>query len=77
MKLTIISDRAGRILATSRHAAGGKDAPSGVRIDSQHGQQVHEIEVADHLAAPESIHKLYGSYRVEVIGHTAKLVERH
>ncbi len=74
MKLKVFADRSGKILATFRPTSEGKDAPSHLRIDVDGGHE-HEIEVADELLEPKSIHKLHSEYRVDLTGRAPKLIK--
>ena len=74
-KITVISDQAGRVIGTFQTGRPSKDAPTYVPIRLGEGQLLYEVEVADALAAPDSVHKLHGSHRIEGKGASAKLVE--
>jgi hypothetical protein len=77
MKLTIVSNRNGEIIATSQPTtAKGKDAPKDAWTMPLEGQLVHEVEVPDNLAEPDSIIKLHDTHIVEVNGKTATLIKR-
>ncbi len=74
-KITVIADHSGTIVGTFQAGKPSKDAPAHVRIRPREGQQAYELEVADHLAAPDSVHKLHSTHRVDTKGGAAKLVE--
>ena len=74
MKLKVFVDQSGKILATFRPTSEGKGAPSRMRLDVEGGHE-HEIEIADDLLAPESIHKLHSEYRVDLSGPAPKLIK--
>lgn len=74
MKLKVFADRSGKILATFRPASGGKDAPSGVRIEVDGGHE-HDIEVPEDLLTPQAIHRLHSEYRVDLTGPAPKLIK--
>jgi hypothetical protein len=75
MKLKVVADKSGKILATFR-PSGGKNNPTSVRIQVEGGHE-HELEVQDELLAPGSVHKLHTEYRVDVTGQAPKLVKAH
>ena len=75
MKLTIISDQTGRILATAEVIRGGKDAPTNLSIRPREGQNLHEIEVDDRVVTRDSVAQLYETHRLEMRRNTATLVE--
>jgi hypothetical protein len=74
MKLKVFADRSGKILATFRPTSGGKGAPSHLRIDVDGGHE-HEIDVADDLLEPKSVHKLHSEYRLDLTGAAPKLIK--
>lgn len=75
MKLKIISNKTGEIVATYQPTT-GENAPNNIWITSIDGQMGHEVEVPDDLAKPESIIGLHNTHLVEVTDKTAKLVKR-
>jgi hypothetical protein len=75
MKLTILTNSVGEIIATFQPKSGDANAPI-IRIEPLDGQIVHEVEVSDNLAKPESVVKLHDTHLVEVIGNTATLIEK-
>jgi hypothetical protein len=76
MKMTLVTDTAGHIIATFAHASGGKDAPTRFGIVPRENQHVHELDVPEHLATNANVHKLHDTHRIDVAGGIAKLVER-
>ena len=74
-KLIVATDRSGNIIATAQSVKAGKDAPTGLQLRPHGDQQIHQIDVADNLAAVDQVHKLHATHRVEVKGGVATLVE--
>ena len=74
-KLTVVTDQGGNIVATFQSVKASKDAPGFVRIRPQEGQHAYELEVADKLAAADSVHQLHSTHRVEMKAGVATLVE--
>lgn len=76
MKLTIISNQNGEILATYQTTTAKGDAPKDAWTMPLEGQIVQEVEIPDHIASAESIIKLHDTHLIEVIGKTTTLVKR-
>jgi hypothetical protein len=74
-KITIITDHSGSIIGTFQGGKPSKDAPTHLRIRPREGQHVYDLNVPEHLAEPNSAHKLHSTHRVETKDGTAKLVE--
>ena len=77
MKMHVLTDDKGNIGAVYAHSSSGKAAPSRSGIAAREGQRLHEnVDVPDYLAAPDRIHELLKSHRIDVSQHEAKLVAR-
>jgi hypothetical protein len=74
MKMTVISDGEGRILATARYDVEG-DGPPTAGLSPAPGQLVHEVDVPDAIASMEAPFELLERYQVRVEAREAKLVE--
>jgi hypothetical protein len=75
--MAVITDHAGNIVGTFQAVRGSKDAPSIVRIRAGAGQRVHELELADNLAAPEVVAKLHSTHRVDMTAQGVRLVDNN
>ena len=73
MKMLIISDAEGNIVATA-HTQARKKAPAAVGVVPEPGQTVHEVNVPKKLGQPKSALKLHQDYRLDVKSGAAKLV---
>jgi hypothetical protein len=74
MKMKVIADRSGRILATYRPMSGGGDAPSGMRVEVEGGHE-HEVDIPTELVAPALIHKLHSEYLIDLTCTVPKLIK--
>ncbi len=74
MKMKVIADRSGRILATYRPTSGGGDAPTGMRVEVEGGHE-HEVDIPAELVAPASIPKLHSEYLIDLTGTVPKLIK--
>jgi len=74
MKIKVFADKSGKIIGTFRPTSGGQSSPSSMRMAIA-GSHEHEMEIADHLLKPESIHLLHAGYRVDSSGQAPKLVK--
>jgi hypothetical protein len=75
MKLTIVTDEKGKIIATVSQPQREKGAPTMAQVAPRVGQRIHNLEVADSLSRREVVHKLHKTHIVEGTGPNAKLVE--
>ena len=74
MKMKVIADRSGKILATHRPTSGGGDAPTGMRVVMEGGHE-HEVDIPAELVTPASINKLHSDYLVDLTGTAPKLIK--
>jgi hypothetical protein len=74
-KVFVVSDNAGNIVATAQSGKTSHGVPTMHQIRPRNGQHVHELEIDASLGAPEVIHKLHATHRIEMKGGVAKLVE--
>ncbi len=75
MKITIMTNNTGQIIGTFRSKPGGKDAPTGVRIQPMDGHVYQDVEIPDRLAKTNMLHTLHETHHVEIIDNQPKLVE--
>ena len=78
MKITIIADKAGRIVGTASGAAakGGKNPPKvGGFAPLGEGHSVHEVEVEERHLTPSAVASLHKSFRLEISEGTPRLVQ--
>jgi hypothetical protein len=79
MKMTIMVDRTGDIIATSHIAQEerkSEDAPSEVGISPQPGQKIYEVEIPDHLGQTEALHELHTHFKLKITKSKVELVKR-
>ena len=74
-KVFVVSDKAGNIIATAQSDRPSHGAPAMLPIRPRNGHHVHELEIDARLGAPEVIHKLHSTHRIEIKGEVGKLVE--
>jgi hypothetical protein len=79
MKLTVLTDQAGKVLAT-QYTPGlvGTGSPGRTKIQASTGQQVHEVDIPAELQQhllENTLAQEISKYRVERHGKTAKLVK--
>jgi hypothetical protein len=58
MKITVITDRKGKVLGSVRHAAGTKGAPA-IGLVAGAGQTAHELELPRNLESVQSGDELH------------------
>ncbi|HTT62808.1 MAG TPA: hypothetical protein VMG35_13225 [Bryobacteraceae bacterium] len=76
MRISVLADESGRIVATLRPAETQGNRPTDVHIRAGAGQKVHQVILPDELMHLRSLVSLHDSYRVEVTGQGAHLVPR-
>jgi len=75
-KVTVVSDKSGSIIATLQNIKGSANAPSLAPLRLADGQQSHEVDVPDQLAALDVVAKLHSTHLIQVKGGAATLVQR-
>jgi len=75
MKMQVITDTEGNIVATGHLESEGKDSPSMARVLPGVGQQYFEVEVKKDIAMLEPM-ELHNRYRIQETGVVGKLVEQ-
>jgi len=80
LKRLILTDKSGRIIATGPHPAEYPEAASGRKssfgISALKGQQVHEVELPDHIKTIEDIQALHKSHQIKVEAGKPTLVAK-
>ena len=76
MKGTVVTDKSGRIIASAFPVKGHGGAPTYNKVVAEKDHKVHELDVPDDLAKPESAKRLHDEYKLEGAGEKAKLVKR-
>jgi len=73
MRISVLADETGRIIATLRPAECG-DRPSEIRMRAAAGLKLHNIVLPPELMHLRSLVSLHDTHRVEVNGREAHLV---
>lgn len=76
MKRIIVTDQSGRIIATGPHHQDIPGLQGKFGFAPLKGQQVHEVELPDHVSKLEHIADLHKTHRVVVTGGSPKLTPR-
>ncbi len=77
MRISVLADESGKIVATLRPAEAAGSRPTDVHMRVGAGQKLHHIVLPEELAHLRSLVSLHDTYRVEVSGPEAHLVARH
>jgi UDP-N-acetylenolpyruvoylglucosamine reductase len=76
MKRIVVSDKSGRIIATGPHPEDIPGLPGKFGFAALKNQQVHEVEMPDHVKTVEHLQELHKTYVVKAEGKTARLVKK-
>lgn len=74
MRITVVTDETGRIIATLRPAECPGTRPSNLRMHPRDGQRVHHLDLPAELAHLRSLVSLHHTHRVESAGAEPRLV---
>jgi len=74
MKISVLVDESGRIVATLRPAEAAGSRPADVHLRVAVGQKVHHVVLPEELAHLRSLASLHDTHRVEMAGQEARLV---
>lgn len=74
MKRIIVTDESGQIIATGPHPEEESETAVTFGFNALEGQQVHEVELPDHVTTVEYLQELHATHVVKVEGKRAKLV---
>lgn len=67
IKLTVVADEDGQILAAARNVPSYDDSPNLLGLRAQAGQQVYSIEVSeDDVSSEDFMFKLHTNFRVDL-----------
>jgi hypothetical protein len=77
MKISVLADEGGNIVATLRPAEGAGNRPSDIRIRVRAGQKVHDVFLPEELMHLVSLVSLHDTHRVDFTGPEARLVARN
>lgn len=76
MRISLLADESGKIIATLRPAEAPGNRPTDVHMRPGPGQKVHHLVLPEQLAHLRSLVSLHQTHRVEVTGQEAHLVAR-
>jgi hypothetical protein len=76
MKISVLADESGKIVATLRPAETAGNRPTDVHMRVGAGQKVHHVVLPEELTHLRSLVSLHDTHRVEVDGREAHLVAR-
>lgn len=76
MRISVLADESGRIIATLRPAEAPGNHPTDLHMRPGLGQKVHHVVLPQELAHLRSLVSLHSTHRVEVTGQEAHLVAR-
>jgi hypothetical protein len=74
MKRLVVSDNSGRIIATGPHPDEKPDGHVRYGFNALDGQQIHELELPEHIRSIEQVVELHTTHVVRIHGSTARLV---
>ncbi|HUE00960.1 MAG TPA: hypothetical protein VMR62_15420 [Bryobacteraceae bacterium] len=74
MRISVLADESGKILATLWPAEAAGNGPTDVHMRVGAGQKVHDVVLPDELAHLRSLKSLHDTHRVVVTGQKAHLV---
>lgn len=74
MKRLVVSDENGHIIATGPHPEEKPDSHVMYGFNPLDGQQIHEIELPDHVKTIEHVVELHTTHLVRAEGNKARLV---
>jgi hypothetical protein len=76
MKISVLADESGKIVATLRPAEAPGNRPTDVHMRVRPGQKLHHVVLPEELAHLRSLVSLHDTHRVVVTGQEAHLVAR-
>ena len=76
MRISVLADESGKIIATLRPVEAAGNRPTDVHMRAGAGQKVHHLVLPEELRHLRSLVSLHETYRVEVTGREARLVAR-
>ena len=76
MRISVLADESGKIVATLRPAETAGNRPTDVHMKVGAGQTLHHVFLPEELAHLRSLVSLHDTHRVEVTGRGARLVAR-
>jgi len=76
MRISVLADESGRIVATLRPAEAAGSSPTDVHMRVGAGQKVHHVVLPEELAHLRSLASLHDTHRIVVTGQEAHLVAR-
>lgn len=76
MKISVLADESGRIVATLRPAEAAGRRPTDVHMQAGVGQRVHHVVLPEELAHLRTLVSIHDTHRVEFAGQEAHLVAR-
>jgi len=74
MRISVLADDSGKIIATLRPMEAAGNRPTDVHIRAGAGQKVHHVVLPDELTHLRSLVSLHNTHRIEVTGQEAHLV---
>jgi hypothetical protein len=74
MKRLVVSDNSGHIIATGPHPDEKPDSHVVYGFNALDGQQIHELELPEHIRSIEQVVELHTTHVVRIYGSTARLV---
>jgi len=74
MRISVLADETGKIVATLRPAETAGNRPADVHMRVRAGQKVHHVVLPEELTYLRSLVSLHDTHRVEVTGQEAHLV---
>ncbi|MGD0361230.1 MAG: hypothetical protein ABSC93_10200 [Bryobacteraceae bacterium] len=76
MRISVLADESGRIVATLRPAEDAGRGPTDVHMRVGAGQKVHNVVLPEELAHLRSLASLHETHRLVVTAQGARLVPR-
>ena len=76
MRISVLADESGRIVATLRPAEAAGNRPTDVHLRVGAGQKLHDVVLPEELTHLRSLASLHDTHRVVVAGREAHLVAR-
>ena len=74
MRISVLADESGRIVATLRPVEAAGNRPTDVHMRAGVGQKVHHVVLPEELTHLRSLISIHDTHRVEVTGREAHLV---
>lgn len=76
MRISVLADESGKIVATLRPAEAAGNRPTDVHMRVRAGQQVYHVVLPDELTHLRSLVSLHDTHKIEGAGREAHLVAR-